>query len=57
LAAAVVAEHAERGGNLHTRDHLTVAQRRAMEELEIASGSPRGTIMLGGLRVSLDNPP
>jgi hypothetical protein len=45
LAAAVVAEHAERGGNLHTGDHLTVAQRRAMEELEIASGSPRVKVL------------
>ena len=36
---------------------MSLAQRAAVEELEARHGSPRGTIMLGGQRVSLEDAP
>jgi hypothetical protein len=56
IATAVAAERTERGGSFRIGDHLNAAQRTTLEALESQSGSPRGTIMLGGQRVSLDDP-
>ena len=59
-AVAAAAEHAERGGRdsgVCIGDQLSPAQRTAMEEFEASQGSPRGTIMLGGQRVSLEDAP
>ena len=61
-AAAVLAtiEHAKRGGRgngVRIGDQLSLAQRAAVEELEARHGSPCGTIMLGGQRVSLEDAP
>ena len=53
---AVVAKRAERGVGVRIGDHLTLAQRRALEEDAIASGSTRGTTMLSGRLVSLADP-
>jgi hypothetical protein len=46
-------ECAKRGVGVCIGDHLTVAQRRALEESAIASGSPPRTATLGGRVVSL----
>ena len=57
-AMAATAECAERGGRgsgVRIGDQLSPAQRAIVEELEARHGSPRGTIMLGGLRVSLED--
>jgi hypothetical protein len=51
--AAAVAECAERGVGVHIGDHLTVAQRRALEESAIASSTPPRTTILDGRVVSL----
>jgi hypothetical protein len=61
-AAAVAAaiERAERGGRgsgVRIGDKLSPAQRAIVEEFEASHGSPRGTIMLGGQRVSLEDAP
>jgi hypothetical protein len=56
VAMAVVAKRAERGVRVHIGDNLIVAQRRALEESAIASGSPPGTTILGGRVVSLADP-
>ena len=61
-AAEVAAEveRAERGGKgsgIRIGDQLSPAQRVAVEELEARHGSPHGTIMLGGQRVSLEDAP
>jgi hypothetical protein len=50
---ATAPEHAKRGDGIHIGDHLTAVQRRALEEVAIASGSPRGTAILAGRCVSL----
>ena len=55
-AVAAIAEHTERGVGVRIEDHLTTAQKSAVERYETMSGSPCGTIMLGGSRVSLTNP-
>ena len=55
---AAAAEHAERGGRgsgIRIGDQLSPAQRTIVEQLEASLGSPRGTIMLGGRRVSLED--
>ena len=57
-AVAAVIERAERGGRgsgVHIGDQLSPAQRATIEELEARHGSPRGTIMLGGQHVSLED--
>ena len=57
-AVATAVERAERGGRgsgVRIGDQLSPAQRAIVEELEARHGSPRGTIMLGGLRVSLED--
>ena len=36
---------------------MSLAQRAVVEELEARHGSPRGTIMLGGYRVPLEDAP
>ena len=51
------AEHAQRGGvgsGIHIGDQLSPAQRATVERIETSLGSPPGTIMLGGQRVSLE---
>ena len=58
VAAAV--ERANRGGRgsgICIGDQLSPAQRTVVEQLEASLGSPRGTIMLGGRRVSLEDAP
>jgi hypothetical protein len=50
---AAATERAERGVGVCIGDHLTVAQRRALEESAIASSSPPRTTILGGRVVSL----
>ena len=55
---AATAERAERGGRgsgIRIGDQLSPAQRTVVEQLEASLGSPRGTIMLGGRRVSLED--
>ena len=54
---AAAAERAERGGSgsgIRIGDQLSLAQRAAVERIEASLGSPPGTIMLGGRRVSLE---
>ena len=56
-AVAAVVERAERGGSrggIHLGDQLSPAQRATVERIETSLGSPPGTIMLGGWRVSLE---
>ena len=59
--AAVVAATTERAkiggsrGGIHLGDQLSPAQRAAIERIETSLGSPPGTIMLGGRRVSLED--
>jgi len=56
-AVATAAEAADRGGlsgALRIRSDLTIAQRRALLEVEQRHGSPPGTIMLGGQRVRIN---
>ena len=59
VATVVVAvEYAERGGSgsgICIGDQLSPAQRAAVERIETSLGSPPGTIMLGGRRVSLED--
>jgi hypothetical protein len=55
-AVAAIAKHAERGVGVRIGDNLIVAQRRALEESVIASGSPPRTTILGGRVVSLTDP-
>ena len=58
MAAAV--ERAKRGGRgscVRIGDQLSPAQRAVVEEFEASHGSPHGTIMLGGQRVSLEDAP
>ena len=57
---ATAVERAERGGRgsgVRIGDQLSPAQRAAVEEFEARHGSPCGTIMLGGQRVSLEEAP
>ena len=57
-AVATVVERAERGGSrsgIHIGDRLSPAQRAIVERIETSLGSPLGTIMLGGRRVSLED--
>ena len=59
-AVAATAEHAKRGGSrgsICLGDQLSPAQRAAVERIETSFGSPLGTIMLGGWRVSLEDTP
>jgi hypothetical protein len=56
LAVAAGAKCAERGVGVHSGDHLTAAQRRALEESVRESGSPPRTTILHGRVVSLTNP-
>ena len=56
-AVAAAVEHAERGGSgsgIRIGDQLSPAQRAAIEGIESSLGSPPGTIMLRGWRVSLE---
>ena len=56
-AVAATAERAERGGSrsgVRIGDQLSPAQRAAIERVETHHGSPPGTVMLGGWRVSLE---
>ena len=56
-AVVVTAKHAERGGassGIRIGDQLSPAQRATIERIEASLGSPPGTIMLGGWRVSLE---
>ena len=57
-AVAAVVERAERGGvgsGVRIGDQLSPAQRTAVERIEASLGSPPGSIMLGGRRVSLED--
>ena len=57
---AAAAERAERGGRgsgICIGDPLSLAQRAIVEELDARHGSPRGTIMLGGYCVPLEDAP
>ena len=56
-AVAVAAERAERGGaqsGVRITNQLSPAQRATVERVESLHGSPAGTIMLGGQRVSIE---
>ena len=56
--ATATVERVERGGrasSIHIGDQLIPAQRAIVEEFATWHGSPRGTIMLGGQRVSLED--
>ena len=56
-AVAAAAERAERGGSrgsVRIADQLSPAQRAAVERTETLHGSPPGTVMLVGRRVSLE---
>ena len=56
-AVATIVERAEIGGSgsgICIGDRLSPAQRAAIERIEASLGSPPGTIMLGGRRVSLE---
>ena len=56
-AVAAATEHAERGGagsGVRIGYQLSLAQRAAVERIEASLGSPPGTVMLGGRRVSLE---
>ena len=56
-AVAAVVERAKIGGSssgIRIGDQLSPAQRVAIERIETSLGSPPGTIMLGGRRVSLE---
>ena len=56
VAAAV--ERAERGGSgsgIRIGDQLSLAQRAAVERIEVSLGSPPRTITLGGWHVSLED--
>jgi len=60
-AVAAIAEAAERGGRsgaLRNRSDLTLAQRRAVLQVEARHGTPPGTIMLGGqcVRINVTEP-
>ena len=55
--AVVRAESGGRGSGIRIDDQLSPAQRTVVEQLEASLGSPRGTIMLGGQRVSLEDAP
>ena len=60
VVVAITAQHAERGGRgsgIHIGDQLSPAQRTVVEQLEASLGSPPGTILLGGWRVSLKGAP
>ena len=46
-----------RGSGIRIGDQLSPAQRTTVEQLEASLGSPRGTIMLGGRCVSLEDAP
>ena len=55
---AVAAKQAVRGGSrsgVHIGDQLSPAQRAVVERIETRHGSPPGTVMLGGWRVSLED--
>ena len=57
---AATVERAERGGSssgIHIGDQLSSTQRATVERIETSLGSPPGTIMLGGQRVSLEDAP
>ena len=59
-AMAAIAERAERGGfggGIRLGDQLSPAQRATIKRIETSFGSPPGTIMLGGRRVSLEDTP
>ena len=59
-AVAAAVERVERGGSgggIRLGDQLSPAQRAAVKRIETSFGSPPGTIMLGGRRVSLDDAP
>ena len=54
---AATAKRVERGGassGLRIGDRLSPAQRATVERIEASLGSPPGTVMLGGRRVSLE---
>ena len=54
---AAAAEEAERGGRsgaLRIGADLSIAQRRAVLQVEARHGTPPCTIMLGGQRVRID---
>ena len=56
-AVVVVTERVERGGassGVRIGDQLSPAQRATVERIEVSLGSPPGTVMLGGRRVSLE---
>ena len=56
-AVAAAVERTKRGGSgsgIRIDDQLSPAQRAAVERIETSLGSPPGTIMLGGRRVSLE---
>ena len=58
VAVVAAAERAERGGSrggICLGDQLSPAQRATVERIETSFGSPPGTIMLGGRRVSLED--
>ena len=57
IAVASAVERAERGGSrggVRIADQLSPAQRATVERTETLHGSPLGTVMLGGRRVSLE---
>ena len=59
-AVAAAAERAVRGGSrsgIRIGDQFSPAQRATIERIETSLGSPPGTIMLGGRRVSLEDAP
>ena len=56
-AVAAVVERAKIGGSasgIRIGNQLSLAQRATVERVEASLGSPPGTVMLGGWRVSLD---
>ena len=53
--AAELAERGGRGSGIRIGNQLSPAQRTIVEQLEDSLGSPCGTIMLGGRRVSLED--
>ena len=57
IAVAATAERVERGGaqsGVQIADHLSLAQRAAVEQVEHRRGSPTRTVMLEGWRVALE---
>ena len=57
VASAERAERGGFGGGIRLGDQLSPAQRATIKRIETSFGSPPGTIILGGRRVSLEDAP